>query len=128
MFSTKTKVILDTNILLLPAEGIDIFTALQDTMNEPYTLCTYTIIMQELKKLMAGKKKESFAAKLGYILAKQKALKILTSSSNLHADDVIVEKTTKKMIVATQDKELIKRLKDKGVRVLRYQQRAFIFQ
>ena len=127
MFIKKTKVILDTNVLLLPGKGIDIFTLIYDIMEEPYTLCTYQGVIEELQKIMKGTKKDAFNAKLGFILAKQKALKILTSSSGVHIDDVIVKKADKKTIIVTQDNELIQRLKEKGVRVLRYQQKKLIF-
>ncbi|MBN1275700.1 hypothetical protein JXA12_05425 [Candidatus Woesearchaeota archaeon] len=127
MLKRKTHVFLDTNVLLLPGKGIDVFTLLHRAMEEPYRLCTYEGVIKELETIMKGEKKQSFDAKLGYILAKQKALKTLASSSGAHIDDVFVAKTGTRDIVATQDKELTKRLKEKGVRVLRYQQQKFIF-
>jgi rRNA-processing protein FCF1 len=128
LFSSKTKVIIDTNIFLLPAKGIDIFHLIHEALQEPYELCTYEGVLLELQKLMEGKKKDSFDAKLGYILIKQKALKILSSSLKTHIDDVIVQKADKKTIIVTQDKELIERLQAQGVRVLRYQQQKLVFQ
>ncbi|MBD3209624.1 DUF188 domain-containing protein [Candidatus Woesearchaeota archaeon] len=127
MLTKKTKVILDTNTLLLPGKGIDIFSLLHDVMQEPYKLCTYQGVLEELQTLMIGQKKDAFNAKLGYILAKQKPLKILTSSSATHVDDDIVKKTGKNDVVVTQDRTLTRRLREKGVRVLRYQQKRFIF-
>lgn len=127
LFSKKTEVVFDTNALLLPSEGVDIFTLVEGALLEPHTLCTYDLVLTELETLMAGKKKESFAAKLGYILSKQKALKTLQGSSGRHADDAIVEGSGPKTIVVTQDKELIKRLRTKGIRVLRFQQGKAVF-
>ena len=129
MFSRKTRVILDTNALLLPAKGIDIFTLIHQAVNEPYKLATYKNNLDELERLAQKKTKDAFAAKLGYILAKQKDLKTLYCSSRTHPDDIIVEQALpKSTIVVTQDKGLIKRLQDKGVRVLRYQQKKLVFQ
>lgn len=128
MFARKTDVVLDTNALLLPAKGIDVFTLIDEALQEPYRLCTHGKVIAELEKLMKGEKKSAFAAKLGYIMAKQKALKILTRSSDEHADDLIVRNADKRTIVVTQDKELIRRLTSKGVRVLRYQQKKLVFQ
>lgn len=113
---------------MLPGNTIDIFGLLQEKLDEPYELCTYEGVLQELLKLSEKKSKDAFNAKLGYIMAKQKALKTLSSSSKEHIDDVIVEKSSPKDIVVTQDAELIRRLTKKGVRVLRYQQHTFVFQ
>lgn len=126
---SRTQVILDTNIMLLPGQkAVDIFTEIPQVLDEPHVLCTYQIVLNELEKLTLGKSKDSFNAKLGFIMAKQKALKILKSSSEMHVDDFIVKNASKKSIVVTQDKGLIERLKKTGVRCLRYQQRKFIFQ
>lgn len=128
MFSRKTLVILDTNTLLLPDKGIDIFGLIHEAMQEPYKLCTYKTVITELAKLAEKKGRAGFGAKLGYIMAKQKDLKILNSSSEGHTDDIIVQKAQPKTtVVATQDRDLIKRLREKGVRVLRYQQHHFVF-
>ncbi len=127
MFLKKTKVVLDTNTLLLLNEGIDIFSLINDALNEPYTLCTTQGVLDELERMMVKKSKQGFAAKLGYILAKQKDLKILQSSLKTHVDDAIVDLATpKRHIVATQDRELIQKLLEKGVRVLRYEQHHMV--
>ena len=128
LFRKKTKVVLDTNALLLFDKGVDLFTLIAQAMQEPYELCTHGNVYQELERLMQGRKKESFAAKLGYIMAKQKALKTLSRSSDEHVDDVIVKKADNNTVVVTQDRELIARLTSKGVRVLRYQQHKLVFQ
>lgn len=129
IFSSKTLVILDTNCLMLPGQlGVDVFTEIPKFLDEPHMLCSYQTVLDELEKLTKGKSKDAFNAKLGFIMAKQKALKMLKGSSELHVDDFIVKNTSKKMIVVTQDKGLIERLKKNGVRCLRYQQRKFVFQ
>ena len=123
----KTRIILDTNFLMLPNQGIDIFTKIEEAMKEPYKLYTTTGVMKELEKIMAKKSKEGFAAKLGYILAKQKDLKIINSSSKIHTDDAIIKiAKPKKDIIATQDKELTRKLREKGVRTIRYEQKKII--
>jgi len=129
VFTQKTKVILDTNILLLPGQiALDVFTEIPKVLNEPHVLCTYQVVLDELQKLMEKKTKDAFNAKLGFVMSKQKALKILKGSSEMHVDDFIVKNTGQKSIVVTQDKKLIERLKKMGVRCLRYQQKKFIFQ
>ncbi len=129
LLSSKTLVILDTNTMLLPGQrAIDIYTEIPLALNEAHVLCTYQVVLDELEKLTLGKSKDAFNAKLGFVMAKQKALKILKGSSEMHVDDFIVKNTGKKSIVVTQDKGLIERLKKNGVRCLRYQQRKFTFQ
>ena len=130
LFKKKTLVLLDTNILLLPGQkAVDIFTGIKELMDEPYQLGTVDRCLDELERLMAKKSQDGFSAKLGFILSKQKALKILSCSSTLHADDCLVEKSVaKSAVVITQDKALIERLRAKGVRCARYQQHKFLFQ
>ncbi len=123
----KTRIILDTNFLMLPNQGIDIFTEINKAMREPYRLCTTSGVMKELEKIMKKKSKEGFAAKLGYILAKQKDLKIINSSLKIHTDDAIIKIAKPKTdIIATQDNELRRKLREKGIRTMRYEQKKMI--
>lgn len=129
MFKRKTEVLLDTNALLLPGKAVDVFTLLHEAMDEPYTLATHANVLAELERLMQGRKKDSFNAKLGYILTKQKALKTIGRFSATHTDDAIVEHAKPgRTVVVTQDKALKKRLKAKGVRVLTYHQGKLVFE
>lgn len=129
MFSSrKVNVLLDTNVLLLPARGVDVFSGIEGVVSVPFRFCTLSCILDELLRLSQGNGRDSFAAKLGFVLVKQKDLKIIRCSSDKHPDDVIVEVADpESFIVATQDKALIKRLRSKGVRVLRFQQGVFRF-
>lgn len=119
----KTTIILDTNMLFLPADGIDIFTEINRIMREPHEIKIVDKTLDELQKIIAkdGQKKSGFNAKLGYIMAKQKNLKTLSSSKDEYVDEAIVRiasKNAKKTIVATQDKELQNALKDNNVRII----------
>lgn len=128
----KTKVILDTNFLLIPGElGVDIFSEIERIMQEPYTLYVLDKTIEELETLIAkyGKRKEGFNTKLGYIMIKQKGLKTLPSSTSEYADDAIFNLATKnpsKIIVATQDKELRKKLRGAFVRVIELKQKTHL--
>lgn len=129
MFLRKTRVIIDTNVLLLSGQrGVDVFLEIDNALREPYKLCTYSLVLNELEKLMENNGKNGFNAKLGFILAKQKDLKIIACSKDKHTDDVIVEHAQKNDVIVTQDRALIKRLLQKQIRVLRYQQGKFVFQ
>lgn len=128
----RKKVILDTNFLLIPGElGVDIFSELERIMEEKYKVCIMEATMRELEELIERKRKsqEGFNAKLGYIMAKQKNLKTLKGSSSTYADDSIVsyaEKNPDKVIVATQDKELIKRLNKINVKTIGLRQKKYL--
>jgi len=132
LLKKKTKVILDTNFLFVPGElGVDIFSEIERLMNEPYEICVIQETVDELQNLIVkyGKKKEGFNAKLGFIMIKQKGLKTLPSSTSEYADDAILSwgrKNPKKTIVATQDKELRKKLRDDSIRVIELKQKGYL--
>ena len=127
----KTKIIIDTNFLLIPGElGIDIFSEIQRLINEPHDLYVLDKTIEELSKIIKKPQtKEGFNAKLGYIMIKQKNLKTLTSSKDLYADKAILEiaeKDPKSVIVATQDSVLKKALKEMSVRVITLRQKKYL--
>ncbi len=127
----KTRVILDTNFLLIPGEqGVDIFLEIQKLMNEPYSLVILDKCEEELKTLIQrGKGKESFNAKLGLILIKQKNLKTINSSTSKYADEALLDlakSDPKKVVIATQDKILKEKIKKLGARVIQLRQKKHL--
>jgi rRNA-processing protein FCF1 len=125
LFSKKARVILDTNFLLLPGDGFDVFTAIYDAMNEPYKLCVLEKTYHELESIIQGttktkqKGKSKFYAKLGYVMAKQKRLTVLHKGQKaLSVDDQLVNAADKHTYVATLDKALQKRILDAGGKVI----------
>lgn len=80
--------------------------------------------------LAKGKIKGSdkFNAKLGFILAKQKGLKVLKSSQiTNYADKAIEEILSEGVYVATLDKELQKKVKQKGGKVIAVKQKKVLY-
>ncbi|MAG39278.1 hypothetical protein CMO90_04295 [Candidatus Woesearchaeota archaeon] len=128
----KQKVIIDTNFLLIPGIfKVDIFTEIKRLMNAPYKLFLINKSFEELNKIIVlGKIKDREAAKLGLILAKnlikQKSLKTIGCSSKKSVDDIIVEKTNKKVFVATMDKELKHRIKKKDGKIITLKQKKYL--
>lgn len=124
----KKKVILDTNFLLIPGQfKVDIFTEVGRILNEPFELCMVDKSIDELNRLAAaGKEKDRFAAKLALVLAIQKNLKTLHSFGGKSADDIIVNKADANSYVATQDKELRERVKEKGAKVIGLRQQKYL--
>jgi len=128
----KKKVILDTNFLLIPGQfKVDIFTEIERVMNEPYNLCIIDKTINELKGIeIYGKTKDRNAVKLAIALIqnliKQKSLKTINSYSRKSVDDIIVKKSDKNVYVATQDKELKKRVKEHQGRIITLKQKKYL--
>lgn len=130
IFFKKTKVILDTNFLLIPGKfGVDIFTQIKELLNERHDIYVFKRTKDELQSIIhQNNKKDSFNAKLGYVMIEQKNLKTLKSSI-FHVDDAILSYATKnkdKTIVATHDKELIKKLKKIPVKIINLKQKKYL--
>jgi rRNA-processing protein FCF1 len=125
----KKKVILDTNFLLIPGQfTVDIFTETGRIMQEHYVLCVVDKSLKELNHIViAGKQKDRLAAKLALVLVIQKNLKTLHSfGSKKSVDDIIVSKADKDTIVATQDKALRERLKEKDIKIIGLRQKKYL--
>jgi len=110
----KKIIILDTNFLLIPAQfNVDIFSEIERICDFPYQLCIIDKTLSELDSIIENQRqKYKNSAKLALKLLKSKAVKIIKTKKDKYVDDLIfnlAENT--EIIVATQDKELKKRLK-----------------
>ena len=131
LFVKKAKVIIDTNFLLLPgSQGLDIFSEIPHLIDGTLQLCVVESTLWELQNIAEGlassktKGSDKFNAKLGLILAKQKGLKVLkTSQITNYADEAILEFAKEGIYVATLDKELQKKVKAKGGKIIAVKQR-----
>ena len=116
------KIILDTNFLLIPGSlKVDIFAEIDRICLFKYQVCVLDKTINELKKLAEGKSKTAKNAKLGLDLIKQKEVKIIKTENQklTHTDDLILALADKNTLVATQDRELKKRLKSIPLIILR---------
>lgn len=106
-------------MLLQPGKGVDIFSAIEQGVDFAFSFCVMENTFKELESLVNKTKKGSdkFNAKLGYIMAKQKGLKTISSTKN-HVDDAIIEVITTDDYVATLDKKLQKRVLEKGAKII----------
>lgn len=99
-------VILDTNFLLYVARfKIDVEAELSRILNEQFMIAILDKTFDELK----GKKDEHLAVQLA------KKFSVLRAGSG-EVDDILAEE--KDAIIATQDKELKERLKQKGLKIV----------
>jgi len=112
------KVILDTNFLTLPYQfKIDIFEEIKRVVQEDHEILTLDCVVEELKKIAKGKGKNAIAARVALELMEKKGVKILRTKKR-NTDKVILSISDENTIVATNDKELRGKLKDKKIKVL----------
>jgi rRNA-processing protein FCF1 len=99
------KILLDTNFLLLPAQfRVDI-----NRLREQGSLATLDACIKELEKLS---------------MVKSRRIRIISGRGN--ADSALLN-TAKRhgFAVATNDRKLIKKLKNNGIRIIRLRQRRY---
>ena len=124
------RIILDTNFLMIPLEfKVDIFSEIKRLMIEPYELFIFEATLDELVKLSRGNSKAAIAAKATIKLIKQKNLKSLTNSNDeKYVDSLILEGSTSKDIVCTQDQALKRLLKakHKGIRLITLKSKKYL--
>ncbi len=121
------RIVLDTNFLLIPAQfNVDIFTEVQRICDFPYELHIIETTLKELENIMEkseGKAKQ--AAKLALGLVKAKDINIM-SSDVAYVDKAILDIVDENTIVATMDRELREKLKNKGVRLITLRQKKYL--
>jgi len=121
----KTKIIiLDTNFLLIPYQfKVDIFEEIKKIIDSNYSLCILDKTIDELNKIMDEQKgKQKAAAKLALSLIKNKKLKKIKTKDG-YVDDLLIKQDA---IIATQDKELINRLKEVKKKVIQLRQKKYL--
>lgn len=127
------KILLDTNFLLVPAQfKVDIFSEIERICEEKCELYAPEEVVDELKKLSKPKNKSGAAARLALALIRKKNVNIIkrggkTNKGNADAKLVeLAEKELKGYIVATQDKELKTKLKEKGIKIVTLMQKSYL--
>ena len=127
------KIIIDTNFLISMVRfKIDLFSELQRICDFKYTVFIVNGIVNELEKLAeTGKPKDKIAAMISLELIKKKKIKIIkTPSKNKRVKnvDLLILNLIKKgnFIVATQDKELKREIRKKGVPIIALRQKKYL--
>jgi rRNA-processing protein FCF1 len=127
----KAKVVLDSNFLFVPSQfRLDIFEELANLLNQRFELIILSSTQKELEGLAeSDSPKRRKQALLALKLAEKCHLVPVEKDSKETYDDVIVRVAAKwKSPVATNDRQLRKRLKNLGVPVifLRQKQRLML--
>ena len=123
------KVILDTNFLLIPGNfKVDIFEEIDRICDFKYTLCVVDKTLDELEKIISEQKgKDKASAKMALDILKVKGVKVLKTDSGKLVDDILVDIAQEEQVaVATQDKALKLRLKEKGARIILLRQKKHL--
>ena len=122
------KILLDTNFLLIPAQfKVDIFLEIERITGDSYKICILEQTIDELNSIIekqSGKNKD--AAKLALQLIKQKDLNTIKNSQKGIVDDIILDIVDNSYIVATQDKELKNKLKDKKIKIITLRAKKYL--
>jgi len=102
---------------------VDIFEEINNVVDSNYQIYVLDKTIDELNKVIdeqKGKHKE--AAKLALGLIKNKKIKKIKTKEGI-VDDLLLEQDA---IIATQDKELIKRLKQAEKKVIQLRQKKYL--
>jgi rRNA-processing protein FCF1 len=128
------KVLLDTNFLLIPAQfGVDIYSELDRIMLSSYRVYILDRTIGELGKIASeqrGRIRRDVRLALSMVEQKVSAgeIGIIDTShipDDMSVDDIMVSYDA--YVVATQDMELQRRLKDKGIKVISMRQKRYLF-
>lgn len=122
------KIILDTNFLMIPyIFKVDIFEEIKKIVPFNYELWIIDKTKEELLGIIEkqrGKDKEAAKFAMGFI--KGKHLKTIRKNQSISVDDAIMEIADKDTVVATQDAELKRKLRKKGVPLIVLRQKKYL--
>ncbi len=118
----KRRILLDANFLMLPAQyGIDIFSEIDRICTFPYELAVVQLVIYELQGIAKSKGKDGDRARLALALLKNKSVAVVDnereeSKTIKNADEFMLAIVRRdRDIVCTQDKELRRALREKGI-------------
>ena len=123
------KILLDTNFLMICKQfKVDIFTQIDKISAFNYGLFVLDKSVAELKKIVDEQKgKDRDAAKIALKLIAIKNIRVIKTKGSKKTDDVILEMASgNDFIVATQDKELKARLRQKNVALMILRQKKMV--
>jgi hypothetical protein len=122
------KIIIDTNFAMIPSQfKVDIFSEIDRICSFEHKVFVLDKTLEELNKIIIGQKgKNKRNANLALQILKAKAVSVIGTEKDLVVDDLIVDIIKKEDFVATQDKELKKRVKAKGAGIITMRQEKYL--
>ena len=129
--NNSKKVIIDTNFLLLPGQfKFDIFEEIQKVMNHKYELFIVDMTLEELENIKNSKAKvkDKVAVNIAKELLEIKKIKKISTRAydDKSVDDLLVKISDENTIVCTNDKELKKRLLEKGIPIIEFMKKSYL--
>jgi len=127
----RTQIILDTNFLLIPGQfKVDIFSEIDRICSFSYELVIVPETITELNEIINSKysnNKDKKAAKLALLMIKKFKVKTLADRKVFkRADEAILQIAAKNSVVATQDRELKKKLQEKAANLIVLRQKQYL--
>ncbi len=121
-------IILDTNFLLIPGQfHVDIFAELERVCTFPYTVAVLNLTLIELDRLTTkGSGKDKAAAKLAISLLKTRKIATIKIEKLKNTDLALLELADANHIVATQDRPLKAKIKEKQAMVIILRQEKYL--
>lgn len=120
------KIILDTNMLLIPVQfNLDIFDELERIIGKNYQIIILDSVLEELQKIAKSKKKDAKAARVALQLIEDKEITIVKTKIK-STDKSIMEIADKDTIVATNDQHLRRTLKNKNIKTIYLRNKKFL--
>ncbi len=106
------KVVLDTNMLTVPFQfKVDILEEIWRLLPEA-KIYTVPQVIRELRKMLEGSIKERLAAKVGLKLLEK--VEVLDVDESLPTDTILLKLSEEGYIIATNDRELRRRIRERG--------------
>ncbi len=119
----RPVVVLDTNMLMVPYQfRVNIFSEISRLVPGA-KIVTIPQVLKELKELERRGKKEQLGARLALKLIKEKRVDVLDVDKDVPTDRALVQLAEQGFIIATNDKELKKRVWKVGGTVIALRER-----
>ncbi|RLE46449.1 ribonuclease VapC [Candidatus Woesearchaeota archaeon] len=119
------QIIPDTNFLIECTKNrIDLLDELTRILDFKFEVKIIDKTIEELDKIIQKGGKQGKTAKLTKTIIKAKKLKTIKTGKG-YADNILLQKANKNTIIATQDKELKKRIRKKGMPVIIIRQKKY---
>jgi rRNA-processing protein FCF1 len=127
VFNLPTKILCDTNFLLLPLRfGVDVFNEVNDVLNDIVEFYVSSKVLNEIN-LLRKKAKPRLNKELLFALKMTEQCKIIQDDSKLLVDDSLVELAKKNfMVIGTTDSRLRKKARAEGIRVIYLRQKRYL--
>lgn len=121
------RIILDTSFLVNCIRfKIDFFSEIRRICDFNYELCIVDKSVDELKSIIEKGGKDGLFAKIVLQMIKKFNISLINTVESKYVDDLIIENSGKDVIVATQDINLKKRLKENNVQVIFIRQKKYL--